>query len=75
MKTARQAPQTKHANLPAVLRACSPQRDMIPPGARRVPGIFRSPLQGSFRGGLTQGDAPCGRLPWAILAQLSHLGV
>jgi hypothetical protein len=38
--TAPAAPQTKHANLPAVLRACSPQRDMIPPGARRVARYF-----------------------------------
>ena len=31
---------------------------------------FRSPFQGSYRfGPLTQGGAPCGRLPWAILGR------
>ena len=31
---------------------------------------FRPPLQGSVSGGApTQGDAPCGRLPWAILGR------
>ena len=37
------------AFFPAVLRVCNPQRNMPPPvGARRLFGVFRSPLQGFF---------------------------
>jgi hypothetical protein len=52
------------AFFPAVLRVCNPQRNMPPPaGARRLFGVFRSPLQGFFGCGPATRSVTCPRQP------------